>query len=179
MIAFDFLDRCPVENNPISFDSRDSWSMHRCELRRPIPRIYEELHPRLRRLARKLERDFVQSSARNPIVSRDTNIFRYYSNYLDLFLLVRIGLLHLRLSVAIQIYLNRRPNAPCRPCIRDPQDFCCFPLKQLAAQYERRMLLLQGFFGALPGRWRQLEGLQRALQQATACAASLRSNRVD
>src|SRR5271154_3587053 len=147
MIAFDFLDRCPIENNPISFDSRDSWSMHRCELRRPIPRIYEELHPRLRRLARKLERDFVQSAARNPIVSRDTNIFRYYSNYLDLFLLVRISLLHLRLSVAIQIYLNRRPNAP-RPCTPVPHDFCwIFLSKRLAAQYERKMLLLQGFLG--------------------------------
>src|SRR5208282_571681 len=125
MIAFDFLYCCPIENNPISFDSRDSWSMHRRQLRWPIPRIYEELHPRLRRLSRKLERDFVQSAAWAPIVSGGTNIFRNYSDYLDLFLLVRIGLLHLRLSVAIQIYLNRRANAPRRPCIRDPQDFCC------------------------------------------------------
>jgi hypothetical protein len=121
MIAFDFLDRCPIENNPISFDSRDSRSMHRRELRRSIPRVYEELYPRLGRLARKLERDFVQSAARTPIVSGDTNIFRYYSDYLDLFLFVRISLLHLRLSVAIRIYLNRRANAPRRARTREPR----------------------------------------------------------
>src|SRR5271168_3206659 len=102
MIAFDFLDRCPIEDNPISFDSRDSWSMHRSELRRPIPRIYEELHPRLRRLARKPKRDFVESAARAPIVSGSANILLNYPYYLYLFLLVRISLLHLRLSVAIQ-----------------------------------------------------------------------------
>ncbi len=164
MIAFDFLDRCPVENNPISFDSRNSWSMHRRELRRPIPRIYEELHPRLRRLARKLERNFVQSTARAPIVSGGANIFRYYSNYLDLFVLVRIGLLHLRLSVAIQIYLNTRPNAP-RPFTCDPHDFCWFSSRNCLQPYMRgNSLCFNDFFEASALRRRQLEGHERALQ---------------
>src|SRR5208282_6781048 len=44
---------------------------------------------------------------------------------------------------------------------------------------ERKMLVFQDFFDALAGRRRRLERCQHALQQAAACAASPRSDRVD
>jgi hypothetical protein len=75
VVALEFLHRRPVEDNGVAGDRGDTGAVHRRELRRVVPRLYEALRPDPRRLRRQSQRDPVESATGRPVVAGFADAF--------------------------------------------------------------------------------------------------------